>query len=122
MSIPKGKCICIQCKTEKDNKNFPYSKSRLTKEGFYTRNNRTCNDCITHNNYVINKIRKNHPRPALLTPCECCGKCIIKKNDFQLDHDHINNVFRGWICRKCNIGIGNLGDTEESLINALKYI
>jgi len=122
MSIPKGTCICIQCNEEKDNIEYPYMKNRKTKKGFYTRNNKTCKECIKYNNSIIRDLRKNHERPELGTPCECCERPIVKYNDFQLDHDHINNCFRGWICRKCNTGMGNLGDTEESLIRALKYL
>ena len=121
MSIPPGNCICIQCNTEKDNNEYPYSK-RLTKEGFYTRNNRTCKDCCKYNINILNDIKKDNPRPPLGTPCECCNRPIIKSGDFQCDHNHETNEFRGWLCRKCNTGMGLLGDDVEGLLRALKYL
>ena len=39
-----------------------------------------------------------------------------------LDHCHETNQFRGWICRNCNTGIGNLGDNVEGLENAIRYL
>ena len=122
MSIPSGDCKCIKCGITKDNIKFPYCKSRLDSYGFYIRNNRTCKKCIAENNKAVREIRKYNPIPELGTPCECCNKPIMEKSNFQLDHDHKDNTFRGYICRKCNIGIGNLGDDEEGLLRALRYI
>lgn len=122
MSIPNGKCVCLQCDIEKDNSEFPYMKNRITKNGFYTRNNKTCKKCINSNGNVVRKLKKNNLRPKLGTPCENCKKPITKLNEFQLDHDHEQGYFRGWLCRKCNVGIGNLGDTIEGLERALKYL
>lgn len=122
MSIPTGTCICIQCNIEKDNTTFPYMKSRLTANGFYTRNNKTCKDCLYENNKILNKIKKDNPRPELGTPCECCNRPIINSRDFQCDHDHETNEFRGWLCRKCNTGMGLLGDDVEGLLRALRYL
>lgn len=39
-----------------------------------------------------------------------------------MDHDHDTETFRGWICEKCNIGIGKLGDTLEGLTKAVEYL
>ena len=50
--------------------------------------------------------------------CECCGV----STDLCYDHIHNDNrTFRGVLCKKCNYGIGLLGDTQESVENALKY-
>ena len=53
--------------------------------------------------------------------CECCGV----KTNLCYDHDHTlsKNIksFRGVLCKKCNYGIGLLGDTQEGVENALKY-
>lgn len=53
--------------------------------------------------------------------CECCGKMPIGYV-LALDHDHITEEFRGWLCRKCNVGIGVLGDTLESVRMAVNYL
>lgn len=39
-----------------------------------------------------------------------------------LDHDHITGDIRGLLCRGCNTGLGQLGDTIEDLKRALAYL
>jgi hypothetical protein len=39
-----------------------------------------------------------------------------------LDHDHKTGELHGWLCRKCNMGIGLLGDSALGLQRALDYI
>lgn len=50
--------------------------------------------------------------------CSICGKTT----DLVYDHDHITMKFRGILCRSCNLGLGLLGDTKESLFIAYKYL
>jgi hypothetical protein len=52
--------------------------------------------------------------------CECCG--ASQKKALSLDHCHETGAFRGWLCSKCNLGIGKLGDSLESLLKAVKYL
>lgn len=55
--------------------------------------------------------------------CECCGEIETGRNSvLSLDHDHLTGVFRGWLCNKCNLGIGLLGDTAESVEKAVTYL
>lgn len=51
--------------------------------------------------------------------CECCGAAA---EPIHLDHDHVSDKFRGWLCTKCNVGIGMLGDKLEGVLNAVKYL
>jgi hypothetical protein len=30
--------------------------------------------------------------------------------------------FRGWLCNICNLSIGQLGDSVEGLMNAVRYL
>lgn len=67
------------------------------------------------------------PTRPMPTACECCGKVeiTIRKGALlclHLDHCHGSNKFRGWLCNACNLGIGKLGDTVESLERALAYL
>lgn len=59
-------------------------------------------------------------RPCPAT-CEGCDKDGGKKG-LHLDHDHVTGVFRGWLCVKCNMGIGLLGDSIEELEIRVAYL
>lgn len=52
------------------------------------------------------------------------GKCPLcgRRAALVRDHDHVTNKTRGYICGRCNSGIGFLGDTVESLRRALAYL
>lgn len=52
--------------------------------------------------------------------CECCGKMGSKA--LSLDHCHETGAFRGWLCEKCNLGLGLLGDAVASVERALEYL
>lgn len=67
--------------------------------------------------------RDGLPEPTRPCPqlCECCGR-LPGKRAMHLDHCHITDEFRGWLCGRCNKGIGALGDTISGLKSALKYL
>lgn len=44
------------------------------------------------------------------------NKCLY------VDHDHNTGLVRGLVCQQCNIGIGLLGDSLESLLRAVNYL
>lgn len=50
--------------------------------------------------------------------CKICGK----KKKLVVDHDHKTGKIRGLLCRRCNSGIGLLGDTAIALECALYYL
>jgi hypothetical protein len=52
------------------------------------------------------------------------GLCAICRGRLRLvvDHDHQTGVVRGLLCNGCNMGLGALGDTVESLERALRYL
>jgi Recombination endonuclease VII len=52
--------------------------------------------------------------------CECCGGRTRRK--LHVDHCHQSNRFRGWLCSKCNTGIGLLGDNLRGVMRAIKYL
>lgn len=57
------------------------------------------------------------PRPAN-GDCQCCGRT----RKLCLDHDHETGEFRGWICDRCNRGIGALDDLPGGLLAAVEYL
>ena len=50
--------------------------------------------------------------------CEICNA----KDNLCYDHDHKTMEFRGVLCKKCNKGLGNLGDTLEGVMRAVNYL
>ena len=51
--------------------------------------------------------------------CDLCGRSGRR---MVLDHCHETGRFRGWICHKCNIALGALGDDEAGLRRAIDYL
>jgi uncharacterized ferredoxin-like protein len=76
-----------------------------------------CVSCVRYATNIRKEIRKTAPPMTLR--CECCGK---ETSNLCLDHDHSTGKFRGWLCGHCNRGIGQLGDTIDSLKRALSYL
>ena len=58
-------------------------------------------------------------QPPLGTPCDCCGST---EQILWCDHIHGTDIVRGWVCSKCNTGIGHLGDNIDGLLNGIKYL
>ena len=52
--------------------------------------------------------------------CENCDQPFAHSPN--IDHDHSTGAFRGWLCRRCNVGIGLLGDSVEGLERAIRYL
>ena len=69
-------------------------------------------------------VEEYHERMATSDVCEVCGakKGNTKWTKLCYDHDHTTMEFRGVLCNRCNISIGALGDTIESVQKALDYL
>ena len=55
-----------------------------------------------------------------------CGACKIHMSDTNrgwlcVDHDHVTNKVRGFLCEDCNSGLGLIGDNLESVKNMMRY-
>lgn len=61
------------------------------------------------------RLRACPPRPDR---CQCCGS----DRKLVLDHCHVSGAFRGWICDRCNRGLGCLGDNVPGLCHAILYL
>lgn len=51
--------------------------------------------------------------------CEICGLHFKK---LHYDHDHDTGLFRGWLCNRCNVGVGMLGDDVDIVRAAETYL
>tara|TARA_R110001606_G_scaffold1563_1_gene5835 strand:+ start:138 stop:533 length:396 start_codon:yes stop_codon:yes gene_type:complete len=76
-----------------------------------------CKACQAEHGRDIKVIHKTAPpRPET---CDCCCKAT---STLILDHDHGTGKFRGWLCYRCNSGIGQLGDDMVGLEKAISYL
>ena len=68
--------------------------------------------------------KKGIPPATRPTPerCECCNEPFRSGKATHLDHDHVTGKFRGWLCNRCNMGLGNLGDSIEGVERAIAYL
>lgn len=126
------KAICTTCKIEKPNTEFKFYKNRVNPiTGLCLYTNKKCKNCSK--DYMIHKKKsvlevKNQgiirPIPSKANPYKCdnCSKDIITTKTLQLDHCHLTGKFRGWLCKECNISLGNLGDSIEGLFKTVKYL
>ncbi len=56
--------------------------------------------------------------------CAICRAELSPSNPHNrhLDHCHITGAVRGWLCRKCNTGLGNFNDNAQLLKAAASYL
>jgi hypothetical protein len=123
---------CTDCNIVKNNTHFSFYMHRFNKKTMLCLySNKKCDDC--RKIYMVNKkVSENElknlkivrPIPSLENPhkCDCCSKEIITTRTLQLDHCHLTGKFRGWICKECNISLGNLGDSVESVFRSIVYM
>ena len=123
-NIPNGSCKCSVCGEEKPNSEYSFYKSRLTKDGNRLRINTNCKSCQKRISKELRDLRKelisSNPQPEYGSACDLCKKPVHR--NWQLDHCHDTGKFRGWICKGCNTGLGGIGDSFESTLNALIYL
>jgi len=112
----EGEFECIECKEMKPTSEY-YTYSYCNIAG----STRRCKPCYNANTMLVHRLKKTYPYPHRNPVCDCCGT-LSTTDKLQLDHNHTTKKFRGYLCRSCNIGIGNLGDTVEGLTTAIEYL
>jgi hypothetical protein len=92
-----------------------------------------CKECDAKYRKGATAVKKTAPKPDADHRCEICG-CSAEDltetvqhvtrvvSPWVCDHDHEKLTFRGWLCRKCNLGLGNFNDDIERLKNAIAYL
>lgn len=105
--------ICHTCQEEKHKDEFYNHRLRPGGKSCY------CIPCSKKHGEDVKELRKTAPPQPIDNACQCCGR---KDRKLLLDHCHDTITFRGWICGKCNTGLGSLGDTLEDVKKALRYL
>ncbi len=54
--------------------------------------------------------------------CAICSSECSSGKKLAADHCHTTGIFRGLLCRQCNLGIGNLKDDAVLVEKALNYL
>ncbi len=137
--------VCFRCKEEKDISSF--SKSKSNKSGYKS----YCKVCHSEytNIYRKNKRLKNpdayfkHEKERKLifkfkinleeyesqikaqgNRCKICN--VIGEDTHKgmlcLDHDHTSGKIRGFLCDRCNMGLGHFKDDISLLEKAIEYL
>ncbi len=89
-----------------------------------------CKEYRASKKAISSKVRREyeakHPRPKIGEEfyCRVCDRTIVvqRNRDVNLDHNHETGDIRGWICNRCNTGIGNLRESVSILRRAIKWI
>ena len=54
--------------------------------------------------------------------CDICQKINHGRYGLSVDHNHKTGEIRGLLCRKCNMAIGLIGDSPDTLARAIAYL
>jgi len=104
--------MCIRCHHLKPIDVFEKKKRELNYRNI-------CRNCRCNSARVRTVLRRKHIKRHGLPS----GKCAIcDKRNLVFDHCHSTNMFRGWICRACNSGIGKMGDTYRDVQIRADYL
>jgi hypothetical protein len=114
---------CSKCKQE-----LPLTDFRRRGGEKYLRSE--CKDCNNQLKRDRSELKKQHGKPPENYTCpicernevECAGEGNKIASSWVLDHCHITKKFRGWLCHKCNRGLGAFGDNKNKIVNALNYL
>ena len=120
---------CKNCKRDMLADKFYYQRAYGTVKIFISK----CRECQT--NYQREKALGVTEEDFNILLKQQENKCAICKKDhdtyrsntqnnrrFAVDHDHKTGKIRGLLCDKCNRGIGYFKDSEQLLLNAIKYL
>lgn len=90
---------------------------------YITTHSRTGEHLIDFPNITVDEMEKYRQTH---TKCEICGKTVdsIKQEDNQfkglcIDHNHVDNKFRGLLCVTCNRNLGWFENNKEAVLNYL---
>lgn len=115
---------CITCKIEKHEETYYKNRGEckscvINRSTRYWRNNR---DAVEDNRLKrLYRISLEYYNKLVNLQDGRCLSCNNKSKLF-VDHDHRSGDFRGLICRRCNLIIGQAKDNIEILRNNINYL
>lgn len=118
--------VCRSCGAEKMESEFRRNWRRASCLDF------NCHDCVSHINRLARfgltpdqYLEMLNAQGGVCAICEAPESSTDAKGRIKalaVDHDHATGAIRGLLCANCNKGIGNLGDSVETLIAAAAYL
>ena len=117
------KKVCSKCGQEKKIGDFGKANG-----GKYYRTE--CKACTAKLQKNRRSLRKEHGYPPEDYECpiclrdewDVCGEGGSNMTAFVIDHCHDTDAFRGWLCHKCNRGLGAFNDNVGMLERAIEYL
>jgi hypothetical protein len=68
------------------------------------------------------KLSREQAEEVLATKTEACAICHRTDRRIDYDHCHITNRHRGWLCDRCNLGLGHFNESPALLKQAANYL
>ena len=119
---------CIKC-----GDTLPNTLTFFTKRGGENYLMTECKQCTYQLDKQRKLLKKIHGSPPYNYACPICsrssdkvegegGRNHGKTSGWVIDHDHETGEFRGWLCHKCNRGLGAFKDETKLLMEAIRYL
>ncbi len=115
--------VCNTCNTLK-----PLSQYGRAAGGNHVRPD--CKQCSNHAQSVREKLKKDIPYPDDSYCCPICDKSADElryktqpnRKVWCLDHNHKTDAFRGYVCFRCNIAVGQVKDDPTIAYRLFEYL
>ena len=115
--------VCAKCKKEKTLHEFAKAN------GNYPRSE--CKECGKKQEKIRKELNKLYKKP-LPESGYCCPICTRTYEQIKnlgnrhggwcIDHDHVTEKFRGFLCHDCNKALGFFKDNTKLLESAINYL
>lgn len=114
---------CTKCHEYKNEEDFPW-------RGGENYRRTECKDCVKKMHNRAKKLRQINGDAPDDHSCPICNRNVDEVKGqggkrcsaWVIDHDHKTDEFRGWLCHKCNRGLGAFNDDINLLQKAVNYL
>lgn len=103
------------------------SFATAVKSGYSYRSCRVCRRATTkkHHQFLYYGITQEQRDQMFIAQGSCCAACGSKEHGgrgWHTDHDHVTKQVRGVLCHPCNVALGNVKDSLETLQRLIEYL
>jgi hypothetical protein len=124
---PRARCKECECKSAKNYRTDNPDKHRDSKQQWSKKNPYKISLMSKRKfarklGYSESEVKTIIERFISTSCCDICNDSVENVGTLHLDHCHRTNAFRGFICGKCNFGLGNFLDSPTRLSQAIEYL